>query len=261
MLTILPADKDLPINTDSISINEVKEVIQQLKNRKAPGLDHIITPEILKYGGDWITDKLCDICNEIFEKRATPTQFNTNIIIPIPKKGDKTLMTNYRGISLMSAKAKTYNRILLNRICEPLDSILRKNQAGFRKGRSCLDQIHILRRLLEGTIDKQLPIYITFIDFKKAFDSIDRKTMFAILRHYGVPSKMVNAIQAIYNNSRSVVLVNEHTSKEFDVTTGILQGDTLAPLLCITVIDSVMKNAESNHTSGQGEHGFTTNLR
>ena len=168
--TILPANKDLPINTDSISINEIKEAIQQLKNGKAPGLDHIITPEVLKYGGDWIANKLCDICNEIFEKHITPTQFNTNIIIPIPKKGDKTLMTNYRGISLMSVAAKTYNRILLNRIREPLDSILRKNQAGFRKGRSCLDQIHILRRLLEGAIDKQLPIYITFIDFKKAFD-------------------------------------------------------------------------------------------
>ena len=245
--TILPANKDLPINTDSISINEVKEAIQQLKNGKAPGLDHIITPEVLKYGGDWMANKLRDICNEIFEKHVTPTQFNTNIIIPIPKKGDKTLMTNYRGISLMSVAAKTYNRILLNRIREPLDLILRKNQAGLRKGRSCLDQIHILRQLIEEATDKQLSIYITFIDFKKAFDSIDRKTMFAILRHYGVPSKMVNAIQAIYNNSRSVVLVDGHTSKEFDATTGVLQEDTLAPFLFITVIDYVMKNAESNH--------------
>ena len=85
--------------------------------------------------------------------------------------------------------------------------------------------------------------------------------MFAILRHYGVPSKMANAIQAIYNNSRSVVLVDGYTSKEFDVTTGVLQGDTLAPFLFITVIDYVMKNAESNHTNRHGEHGFTTNLR
>jgi hypothetical protein len=259
--TIPPADNDLPINTGPITIEELQQAVKQLKNGKSPGLDHVITPELLKYGGDWIVNKLCHICNEIFEEQATPKQFNTNIIIPIPKKGDKTLMTNYRGISLMSVAAKTYNRILLNRIREPLDSILRINQAGFRKGRSCTDQIHILRRLLEGAIDKQLPIYTTFIDFKKALDSIERKTMFDILRHYGVPMKMVKAIQAIYNNSRSAVLVDGYITQEFDITTGVLQGDTLAPFLFIIVIDYVMKNAETEHTNEQGEHGFVAHRR
>jgi hypothetical protein len=161
----------------------------------------------------------------------------------------------------MSIAAKVYNRILLNRIREPLDSNLRTNQAGFRKGRNCIDQIHVLRRLSEGAIDKQIPIYITFIDFKNAFDSINRQIMFDILRHYGVPTKMVNAIQAIYHNSQSVVLLDGQLSEEFHVTTGVLQGDTLAPFLFIIVMDYVMKNAELNHTNEKGEHGFITNLR
>lgn len=71
--TIPPAEKDLPINTGPISIDEVQQAIKQLKNGKSPGLDHIITPEILKYGGDWIVHKLCNICNEIFENQTTPT--------------------------------------------------------------------------------------------------------------------------------------------------------------------------------------------
>ncbi len=149
-----PATEDLPINQGPITINEVLQAIKQLKNGKSSGLDYVITPEVLKYSGDWVTNQLCNICNEILENQKTPKQFNTNIIIPIPKKGDKTLMTNYRGISLMSVAAKTYNRILLKRIREPLDSILRINQVGFRKGRSCIDQIHVLRRLLESAIDK-----------------------------------------------------------------------------------------------------------
>ena len=89
----------------------------------------------------------------------------------------------------MSIAAKIYNKIILNRIREPVDAILRPNQAGFRRSRSCGDQIHIIRRLLEGANDKQIPIFITFVDFKKAFDSINREIMFSILRHYGIPER------------------------------------------------------------------------
>ncbi|CAF4573505.1 unnamed protein product, partial [Rotaria sp. Silwood2] len=94
------APKDLPINIDPITIDEVLEAVKQLKNGKSPGFDHAITPEVLKYGGQWVTNQLRNICNDIFENQKSPKQFNTNIIIPLPKKGDRTLMTNCRGISL-----------------------------------------------------------------------------------------------------------------------------------------------------------------
>lgn len=118
-----------------------------------------------------------------------------NLIVPLPKRGDLTLMNNYRGISLMSVVAKVYNKVLLYRIRDPIDKILRANQAGFRRGRGCTEQVHILRRIIEGFQDKKLDYYITFVDFKKIFDSIKRSTMFDILRHYGIPDKTVRAIR------------------------------------------------------------------
>jgi hypothetical protein len=83
----------------------------------------------------------------------------------------------------MSIVAKVYNKMLLKRIQDAVDPLLRPNQAGFRKGRNCIQQIHILRRIIEGAKAKQIPLFATFIDFKKAFDSIDRTKMFAILRN------------------------------------------------------------------------------
>ena len=112
-------------------------------------------------------------------------------IIPIPKKGDINLGSNYRGISLTSLVAKTYNRMILNRIRPHLDCYLRKNQNGFRSGRTTTSQILALRRLIEGVKDKNLEAIMIFIDFKKAFDTIYRGKMLAILKAYGIPDELL----------------------------------------------------------------------
>ena len=134
------------------------------------------------------------------------------------------------------------------------DPILRSNQAGFRSGRSCAQQIQILRRIMEGFQDYQLPLTVTFIDFKKVFDSINWKAMFAVLRHYGIPEPLVNAIGALYNNSKSAVVVDGNISDSFEVSTGVLQGDVLAPFLFIILVDYLLKKATSDLDSGVVTH-------
>ena len=187
---------------------------KKLKIKKAAGLDDAIMAEALQGGGDTMAEALHSFCSELFYTLNPPEQWVTNAIIPLPKKDDLTQI-NYRGISLMSMAAKVYNKILLNRIPCHIDSILRKNQAGFRKSRSCAKQIHIPRRIMEGFQNYQRPQCVTFIDFKKAFDSIDRKVMFTVLQRYGIPEKVVNATKVLYNNLKSVVMVDGNVSDSF----------------------------------------------
>ena len=238
-----PADEDLPICTDPPSREETAEAIAAMKVNKAAGLDCAITAEALQGGGDQMIDTIHAFCSEVFTTLSPPRQWITNVIIPLPKKGDLSLMTNYRGISLMSIAAKVYNKILLNRIRPHVDPLLRSNQAGFRPGRSCAQQIHILRRIMEGFKEYQLPLTVTFVDFKKAFDSINRSVMFSVLRHYGIPKAVVSAIQVLYTNSSSAVMVDGGISESFDVTTGVLQGDVLAPFLFIILVDHLLGKA------------------
>ena len=103
---------------------------------------------------------------------------------------------------------------------------------------------------MEGEDDQQLPLFVTFIDFKKAFDSIGRNAMFKVLRHYGIAETLVEAIKTLYINSKSAVYVDGHLSKGFEVITGVLQGDVLAPFLFI-MIDFIRRQSE-------GTHGFIT---
>jgi Reverse transcriptase (RNA-dependent DNA polymerase) len=85
------------------------------------------------------------------------------------------------------------------------------------------------------------------VDFKKAFDSINREMMYSILHLYGIPTQLVAAIRKLYDNSKAMVSVNGKTSDLFEITTGVLQGDTLAPFLFIIVMDYVMSNSEEDH--------------
>ena len=107
---------------------------------------------------------------------------------------------------------------------------------------------------MEGFQDHQLPLTVTFIDFKKAFDSINRKMMFAVLRHYGIPQAVVSATSVLYHNSSSAVMVDGNLSDTFVVSTGVLQGDVLAPFLFVILVDYLLAKATSDIDSGIVTH-------
>ena len=107
-------------------------------------------------------------------------------IVRIPKKGKLDECKNYRGISLLVTAGKVLHRIILERLKEGLDSKLREEQAGFRQHRSCRDQIITLRIITEQSVEWNSSLYIIFVDFEKAFDSVDKETLWKILRHHGI---------------------------------------------------------------------------
>ena len=78
--------------------------------------------------------------------------------------------------------------------------------------------------------------------------------MFAVLRHYGIPEAVINAISVLYKNSKSAVMVDGGLSDPFDVTTGVLQGDVLAPFLFVVLVDYLLKKATSQLDSGVVTH-------
>ena len=149
--------------------------MKNLKSSKAFGPDNI--PAII-WKDDIFHDLLLKLCNFCLINKTCPSTWRTSQIIPVPKKGDLTLVTNYRGISLLPIAAKIYNKLILNRLLPKVEPLLRKNQNGFRAGRSTLSQILALRRIIEEITNFNKEAVFIFVDFSKAFDSIDRSKMF-----------------------------------------------------------------------------------
>ena len=99
-----------------------------------------------------------------------------------------------------------------------------------------------------------LPAVLTFIDFKKAFDSIHRVKMAKVLRSYGILDKLFNAINRSYANTRAKVYSPDIVSEEFDIVSEVLQGDTLSPYLFIIVLDYALRKSIFER---EEEFGFT----
>ena len=112
-----------------------------MKTNKAAGLDCAITAEALQGGGDAMADVIHYFCAEnMYSNLTLPDQWITDVIVSLPKKGDLSLMTNYRGISLLSIAGIVYNKILLNRIRDEVDPILRKTRLDSVQGEAMLSK-------------------------------------------------------------------------------------------------------------------------
>ena len=232
--------QEFNIRIDAFDQDEYNAAKKNITEGKSPGEDEI-PPEVLKRCD--LDDIILNFCNDALINGRKPDQWSILNLIPIPKSGDLREGKNYSGICLSSIVAKTYNRLLLNRIRPHLDPVLRINQNGVRPGRSTVSQILALRRIVEEIKNNNLIAALVFIDFKKAFDTVHRGKMLDILRAYGVPEKIVAAIRHTYQQTKAHVTSPDGITKDFEIQAGVLQGDTLAPFLFIIILDYVLRKA------------------
>jgi len=193
---------------------------------------------------------LYELFGKIWEMNEIPDDWKEGYLIKLPKKGDLKECKNWRGIMLLPTAGKVLNRIILERLKVEVDKRLREEQAGFRKDRSCADQIATLRIILEQSLEWNSPVYATFVDYEKAFDSVAREVLWKLLRHYGIPEKYITLKQKTYEKCTCRVIHNGVLSELFEKLTGVRQGCLLSPFLFLLVIDWIMRRMTGKHQDG-----------
>ena len=235
--TIEDPETELDISTDPPETDEIITSIKDLKNGKAPGIDNL-NAELFKANPIITANILQPLFCDIWRQSKNPTEWNKGKIIKIPKKGDLSNCNNWRGITLLSIPSKILAKIIIKRISNAIDSKLRNEQAGFRKGKGCIDQIFILRNIIEQCNEWQRQLHINFVDFEKAFDSLHRNSLWKILRSYGIPTHLIKLVQAFYENFECSV---GNTELYFPVKTGVRQGCVMSSTLFVIAIDWIMR--------------------
>jgi hypothetical protein len=254
----VPEERTNDVTLDSvISKEEIQEAIKHLKRGKAAGPDQILN-EMIKVSEPVIINFLVKLFNTVFDSGIYPQEWTKAIIVPLHKKGANDDPDNYRGISLLSSLGKVFTTVLNSRLTKwsEANDVISEAQAGFRKGRSTVDHIFTLSAMIQKQLSSKAPnnkLYAAFIDFRKAYDSINRTLLWNSVFQSGVRGKMFDLLRNMYSRVQACVRCGVGNNTEyFECLQGLKQGCVASPILFSLFINNLAKEVENG-----GRHGIT----
>ncbi|XGW22066.1 hypothetical protein V3C99_004770, partial [Haemonchus contortus] len=204
--------------------SEVANAIRSMKKGTAPGLDNI-PADLLRSGSTALHTLLAEHFNHYLKLKRIPGQWKESKTILLFKKGQREDISNYRPISLLSVVYKSFTKILLNRMERTLDEYQPIEQTGFRKNFSCMDNIQAVTQLIERSREYRLPLALLFVDYKKAFDTVEINAVLNALAQAGVDPAYVHLLEQCISNTSTSIQLFERKLK-IPVGKGVRQGDT-----------------------------------
>lgn len=239
--------------------SEIEKSIDELPNGKCFGNDSI-KAEMLKLGKKELITSFTNLFNKILESEEIPAQWKESTIILLHKKGDKENLNNYRPISIISTIYKIFSKCIFRRIRTILDEHQPREQAGFRKGFSTTVHLQTINQVIEKSTEYQKTLNIAFIDFRKAFDTIEHVMVWKALKNQNVPNKIIRILKNLYTNSSAKISL-ESKGNMFKLNRGVRQGDPMSPAIFCAVLEEIFKSLNWNSYGIKIEGEYLNNLR
>ena len=190
---------------------------------------------MIKSSTDILSEGFIKLFNKIINTGIFPQSWCEGLITPILKSGDKQDPNNYRGICISSSLGKFFCSILNNRLMNytKQENIIHPSQIGFMPGNRTADHILTLKTLHDKYVKqhKNKNIYASFVDFKKAFDSIWHDGLLLKLLENKIGGRFYDLIKNLYMNTKCAVKIGDQRTSFFSCSKGVRQGCVLSPIL------------------------------
>ena len=222
-----------------VTSEEIIKILQSLKNGAA-GYDGI-NASTLKLVSSLIVNPLRYICNLSLIEGVFPTELKIANVLPLYKSDDPFCFNNYRPVSLLCVLSKVFEKVMYNRLLNFLEEhkFFVNEQFGFRKSHSSYTALMTLMDKLIESLDKGEYIMGIFLDFSKAFDTVDHEILLKKLHHYGIRSSAYDWFYSYLSDRKQYVTYNGFSSATKCVTGGVPQGSILGPLLFLIYINDL----------------------
>ena len=227
------------------------ECLKTMESGKSPGTDGI-PAEFYKVFWDDLFPFLLAALNSAFTQGHLSISQRRGLITLIPKK-DKPLqhLKNWRPISLLNCDYKIATKAIAARIKKVLPDLINNDQTGFLKGRSIGENVRLIDSIITYAESQNIPGILLFIDFEKAFDTLEWNFIEKTLRYYNFGDSLITWVKLFYNDISSCIQNNGWSSAFFNLTRGVRQGCPLSPYLFILCVE-ILGNAIRNHDQIKG---------
>ena len=224
--------------------SEIINIAHTLNNCKGKGLDDV-SVKVIKYVINYIAGPLEKVFNKSFENGVFPSELKYSKITPVFKADDKSLVNNYRPISLLSQFSKILEKLMYSRILKFLNShhLLHDHQYGFRDNYSTsLAIVHLIDQITQNMDNNVFSVGV-FLDLSKAFDTINHKILCNKLEIYGIRGVALNWFSSYLNNRQQCVSINNILSNFKTTLCGVPQGSVLGPLLFLIYVNDIINTS------------------
>jgi exonuclease III/ribonuclease HI len=244
---------------EEIHTTELMKIIDALPTQKATPDN--VPYELYKWAPKTVHNAILTLFNEILKQQYIPTKWKDSTTIPIFKSGSNLDVKNYRPIALAPALYKIFMTILQKRTQTILDQIklIHPGQNGFKPGASTHDNIFQYINILQNAKNKQRPLYIAYIDIKKAYDSVEHWGIQQTLRHYKFNESYINLIQQIYKDNHTQIITPYGLTEGVNMQKGVKQGCPLSPIIFNIFLNPLLEKIEQT-TTGYRMEAQTTRV-